>query len=643
MKGKCGRLTTVALALIFAGALMAFFIPASAQSADDPGLAPAATKAAIEAKGLAKIHDIQYPLATLPEIVKGGALFTIELLSDPGSAKLITVELSPTFSEFKIENSFTAEALYVSGPSPSRFWAGECEKQVYTIVAQMPAFEEEPKMAQCMYDIQVSWSAGSDSQPHAIKVVDEEKSDYKYAVIMDFHTGDPRVMINEMSPEGFQKNWGEYWSLGLQTQLIDEINAINPEFVLCGGDMVFGQMLPEEYGSSASIPYEAGNGENYSMGDEYNKVYNLMLKCEVPVFFALGNHDGYIQTLDDGYEYWKAMIGPKYYSFDYGATHFISLNTYDWNELDRQGISAGVTAWGGQVRQEEMEWLKADLAACTKDDITVFAHHTPNWPMEYGYATNYTQGIPVVEQMDRIAESYMLYGDEKWTGEGHDELLGLCSQYPITAFYAGHVHWDEVNITNWGSHETKFIVTTAVSSSSNQYLGYRLVEVQDSAISNYGYDLSSEERQRYFGDANAHLGEQTYSMPVCRLNVSIESAGMNLDLMSDRAMIENDLNVPIECAKVRLCAGKGLIENGELAIGGNFNGKILNVFESESAYEVELSLDVPAHSIGTAYLVAASGEDEKSASGAVPGFEIVLLAIAIICAILLSGRRKRKN
>lgn len=612
---------------------------ASAQSADDPGLAPAVTKALIEANGLSKIRDIQYPLATLPEIVEDGALFTIELSSNPERADWITITLSPTFSEFKHENSFTAKALYVSGPAPSRFWAGECEKQVYTIVAQMPTFEEEPKMAECMYDLEVSWNKGSDSQPKAVKAVDEKDGDYKYGVIADFHTGDPRAMANEMTPEGFMKNWGDYWTLGMQHQVISEINAINPDFVLCCGDIVFGQMLPEEYGSGGSVPYEAGNGENYTMGEEYERFYNLMLTCEVPVFFAMGNHDGYIQTLDDGYEYWKAMIGPMQYSFDYGTTHYVCLNTYDWNELDRQGISAGVTAWGGQVRAQEMEWLKKDLASCTANDIVIFAHHTPIWPTEYGYAKNYTEGIPVVEQLDRIFESYAIYGDELWTGVGRDELFGLCSQYPVSAYYAGHVHWDQVNITNWGSHETKFIITTTVSSSTEQYQGYRLVEMRGGEMANYGYDFSADERQQFFGDPTAHLGEQTYSIPLCKLNVSVESAGLNLNVMSDRAMIENDLNVPIYGLKVRLCAGKELIRDGELAIGGNFNGKILNVFESEGIYEVEIALDVPAHSSGTAYLVSASGEENKGASGTVPGFEIAFAGLAI--AVVAFASRKR--
>ncbi|MDD5502714.1 MAG: metallophosphoesterase [Candidatus Thermoplasmatota archaeon] len=636
-KSSGNKIKLFAAAVFIMMAIGAFSFPAYAQSADDPGIAPAVTKAIIEAKGLAKIHDIQYPLATLPEIVEDGSLFTIELSSNPGTAKWIVIKMSPTFSEFKSENSFVTEALYVSGPAPSKFWVGECEKQVYTITAQMSTFEEEPKLAECMYDIEVSWGKGSDSQPHAIKIVDEIKSNYTYAVIMDFHTGDPRLMANEMSPEGFQKNWGEYWSLGLQNQLIKEINAINPEFVLLGGDNVFGQMMPEEYGSSASVPYEAGNGQNYTMGDEYNTVYNLMLKCEVPAFFALGNHDGYIQGADDGYEYWKAMIGPMYYSFDYGTTHFVSLNTYDWNQLDRQGISLGVTAWGGQVREQEMEWLKCDLASNTANDIVILAHHTPSWPMEYGYGKNYTEGIPVVEQMDRIFESYAIYGDEKWTGEGHDELLGLCQKYNVSAFYAGHVHWDEVNITNWGSHETKFIVTTAVSSNSNQYLGYRLIDVKSGAMANYGYDLSADERQQYFGDPNAHVGEQTYSVPICKLNVSIEEQGS--PGRSSVATIQNDLNCAFEGVKVRLKIVANTNTKNHLAVGGDLKGSISNIFEGPSGLEAEVLADVSAHSKGTVYLIDESINGKAGENAIIPGFEMLFAGLALAFTAFLAKKR----
>ena len=524
----------------------------------------------------------------------------------------------------------------MSSPQPSKYWVGECAKQVYVVSAKIPAFADEPKLAERMYDLEISWSGNSDKQPHSVKVIDRFKSDYRYVVLADLHTGDPRPFTEDRSPDDFQDTWGKYWSLDMQLQAINEINMINPEFVLCCGDQVLGQMFPNEYGAGVSFPYEAGNGYNYTLGDEYRIFYELALKFEVPVFFVVDNHDGYVQGTDDGLEYWKAMIGPLYYSFDYGTTRYVALNTYDWTQLDRQGASVGVSAWGGQVREQEMQWLDKELASAKAAGagIVCFGHHSPHWPEDQWYGKNYTDGVPAAEQIDRALET--VAQGQRWTGEGRDAMLALCKKYGVSIFYAGHIHCDEVNITDWGGYETRFIVTTAAASDTSTYRGYRYVHVINGTIADYTYGLTPEERQQYFGDANARIGEDIFSIPLYKLNSYRNETDTKEGRKSIAVEIDNRLNQDFKGIKLRVPALESA--NG-WKVGGDFNGSIGNVLGSSGRYEVEMLVDVPAHSRGIVYL-AEQDESKSSVSGKlIPGFEAILAGVALVFAFFLFKAR----
>ena len=83
----------------------------------------ALTRAAIEVKGFRKIHAIQYPLSTLPAIVKAGEELLIELNEDPGSTRGSRLPLLLPFAGSPGANAITLEAGEVA-KAPSRHWVG---------------------------------------------------------------------------------------------------------------------------------------------------------------------------------------------------------------------------------------------------------------------------------------------------------------------------------------------------------------------------------------------------------------------------------------------------------------------------------------------------------------------------------------
>lgn len=141
-------------------------------------------------------------------------------------------------------------------------------------------------------------------------------------------------------------------------QAIDTINALNPDFVISGGDNVF-DALQASYGRADSL---------YFLYDSLSK------RFEMPLYNTIGNHEvfGLYQAdgIDPSHEFYgKKMyenrIGDRYYSFDYKHWHFIVLDGIGFTP-DRKYV--------GVIDSLQMEWLKADLEAHKDKPVAVSTH-----------------------------------------------------------------------------------------------------------------------------------------------------------------------------------------------------------------------------------------------------------------------------
>ena len=85
------------------------------------------------------------------------------------------------------------------------------------------------------------------------------------------------------------------------------------------------------------------------------------------VRFMPGEHDA---SLDNG-QAWKEFFGPSYYSFDHKGVHFVAVDN--------------VSDASARIGEEQLAWLKADLAKQDRDArIVVFTHRplfdlAPQW------------------------------------------------------------------------------------------------------------------------------------------------------------------------------------------------------------------------------------------------------------------------
>jgi len=146
----------------------------------------------------------------------------------------------------------------------------------------------------------------------------------------------------------------------------------------------------------------------------------------VPIFTAFGNHDARSSTnTTQSGPYFDTFSLPAhgesggvpsateaYYSFDYGSTHFICLDSTG----QTRGTNDAMYAWATQ-----------DLAACTSRWIVAFWHHPP---YSMGSHNSDTE-IPMIEMRENFGPLMEQYGVDL-------VLCGHSHTYERTALIDGH-------------------------------------------------------------------------------------------------------------------------------------------------------------------------------------------------------------
>jgi serine/threonine-protein phosphatase CPPED1 len=100
---------------------------------------------------------------------------------------------------------------------------------------------------------------------------------------------------------------------GIFSRAVQQINLLQPDFVMSVGDLIEGQTTPE------------GNAKQWDEFDGYVK------RLDMPFFYAPGNHDS--QSLVKA-NVWKERLGRRYYHFLHKNCLFLVLNAYDEDQDD---------------------------------------------------------------------------------------------------------------------------------------------------------------------------------------------------------------------------------------------------------------------------------------------------------------------
>lgn len=253
------------------------------------------------------------------------------------------------------------------------------------------------------------------NQP-AEKETANEQDSFTVAFLTDIH-----VQPEKNAIEGFNK-------------AIAKVNELKPDLVITGGDLVMDVL-----------------GTGYDRADSLYNIYDsLQAKFEMPVYNTLGNHEVFglykesgIDTIHPlyGKKLYEERVGPRYQSFDHKGWHFMILDGIGYTP-ERRYI--------GYIDEEQMNWIKEDLAGVNKDTPIAISVHIPfiNAGIQYYYGSLEENGPGAVITNAK-------------------EVLELFNDHNLKLALQGHLHWlEDIYIDN-----THFIIGGAVS--SNWWSGKR--------------------------------------------------------------------------------------------------------------------------------------------------------------------------
>lgn len=200
----------------------------------------------------------------------------------------------------------------------------------------------------------------------------------------------------------------------------------------------------DDYGSCGALFIGDVVGDDLSL---YPDVKEMAGTLNGPARFLPGNHDLDFDATDDEHKFdtYRANFGPEYYSFDVGNAHVVALESVEYP------VAGG--GYNGAVDEEQLEWLRQDIANTPEDKLIVLATHVP--------LMSFADQDSEVHQIDQVQEIYEIIGErEAIAVSGHthalsnmregDSLAGWRELYgvealPFTHIVAGAISGDWYN------------------------------------------------------------------------------------------------------------------------------------------------------------------------------------------------------
>lgn len=362
---------------------------------------------------------ITYPLFSTPAIVKQGSNLTITL----NSASALSQPLEAT-----LKNKFTVIELGKANVNVLE------DKKTYTLAFKIPADTPEE-----LYDLEIL--PLKISQPHSVKVIKEFKNNFSFIQITDVHIG---------FAGNFYGKPGMPYNNEIFKKVIEEVNLLNPEFVVITGDLL---MSAEDFGRILmhfKEPHMATTDEKIKglFDNEYNQLISLLNLFEVPVFIIPGNHDlvGIYDT--PALQYWNKYFGPRYFSFNYSDNLFVGVDnsnmmeatTFVYPEFKNDPYFA-------QIDKEQVDFLNKVFAENSSSKLKILFCHVPTNKLE-------------------------------------NNLKKIIKDNKVNMVLSGHYHRDNVL-----GKETVWVETKSVL----DFGGYRLINIKDNQVISFNYDDTKSE------------------------------------------------------------------------------------------------------------------------------------------------------
>jgi 3',5'-cyclic AMP phosphodiesterase CpdA len=284
-------------------------------------------------------------------------ILNIPAIHIPGETLYITCDAPSTASgwqAFLLHGSKTIP-LSLTG---SQFLAQPPVWQLTTTVPPVPVYE--------LYDLKVTASGGiEDVTRNAVQIIPTRKESFYFVHLTDLHLP-TQIYYPDAGYDTDSTSVNDFRAV------IDDINLINPEFVLLTGDLINEGEL------------EGFNGLYY-----YGWAQRLLEEIQVPCYVTSGNHDigGWNSTppsQGSARRNWWKYFGWSWldstdsnwfqhtqdYGFTYGDLHLIGMEAYDNYDNWRANIYGGQSFIYSQIM-----WLNDELALHPDKNKVFFYHY----------------------------------------------------------------------------------------------------------------------------------------------------------------------------------------------------------------------------------------------------------------------------
>lgn len=194
---------------------------------------------------------------------------------------------------------------------------------------------------------------------------------------------------------------------------VKQVNALKPDFIITGGDNV-----------------KDARQQRESYADSLYNLYLAQIKrFDTPVYSGLGNHEvfGVANPAADpgskmyGKKMYESKIGPAYSSFMHKGWKFFMLDNI--KDVGRRYV--------GNISDEQMEWLKKELAATEPSTPIVVVGH-----------------IPFISSMKQFEMGSLATTPDNDGVSNSVEFFKLFEKHDLKLVLQGHFHFFEVLYAN---------------------------------------------------------------------------------------------------------------------------------------------------------------------------------------------------
>jgi len=144
---------------------------------------------------------------------------------------------------------------------------------------------------------------------------------------------------------------------GVFPAALGKLELLQPEFVLCVGDLIEGYTEDPD-----------------KLAAQHDELEGIVGKLSMPFFFLPGNHDVTNETM---VSLWETRIGPRHYSFVYKNVLFLILDSQDGPRGKNGQTSPGLS-------DRQVRWARQAIARRPGVRWTFVLLHQPLWVYEEG-------------------------------------------------------------------------------------------------------------------------------------------------------------------------------------------------------------------------------------------------------------------